>query len=504
MSQIKHNIVANFLGTGWTAIVTLGFVPLYIHFMGIEAYGLVGFFAVLMGVFSLLDMGLSATMSREMARLSVSTDKAQEMHDLVRTLEVFYWGGGAVIALVVIFFAKTIALHWVKPGQLSTDTVTQAITLMGVAMALQWPFNFYAGGLIGLQRQVVLNGLIVTAATIRGVGAVLILWLVSPTIQAFFVWQIISSGIRILLVAIFLWRSLPPAGARAGFKFYLFRGIWRFAAGITGISTTALILTQLDKIILSKLLTLEMFGYYMLANVAASAISYLVSPCYTAIYPRLTQLVAAGNRNELREVYHRGCQLVSVLILPTAAVIAIFSPEILLLWTQSRISVEHTWLILSLLVVASALNGLKSLPYALQLANGWTSLTFYGNLIALIIMVPVIVLMTLHFEAVGAAIAGIILYGGFVLFLIPLAHRRLLPGEKWRWYLEDVGYPLLAALGLAGVGRWLIHGQMSLLVTGLFLLAVYVAALTGAALAASLVRTQIMGIAHRLKMTYGT
>ncbi len=75
----------------------------------------------------------------------------------------------------------------------------------------------------------------------------------------------------------------------------------------------------------------------------------------------------------------------------------------------------------------------------------------------------------------------------------------MLPGETRRWYLEDVGYPLLAAAAIAGAGRWLIHGQMSGLVTGLVLLAVYLAALAGAALAASLVRANIMGLANRLK-----
>jgi hypothetical protein len=78
-----------------------------------------------------------------------------------------------------------------------------------------------------------------------------------------------------------------------------------------------------------------------------------------------------------------------------------------------------------------------------------------------------------------------------------------LPGETRRWYLEDVGYPLLAATVVAGVGRWFIHGQMSLVVTGMVLLSVYVAALTAAALSASLVRTKILGLAHRLKVTYG-
>jgi O-antigen/teichoic acid export membrane protein len=503
MSRLKINIIANFIGNGWAAAVTLGCVPLYIHFMGIESYGLVGFFSVLMGVFTLLDMGLSATLSREMARLSVLADKAQEMRDLVRTLEMVYWAVATVIAIVVISFASFIAHNWVQAGQLSPRTVTHAIVLMGLAIALQWPLNFYSGGLVGLQRQVLLNGFNIVMATIRGGGAVLILWLVSPTIQAFFGWQIFSNGLRIFLVALLLWRSLPHTGVGARFKVYLFRSIWRFAAGITGISTMTLILTQLDKVILSKMLPLKMFGYYTLAGMAASAIGYLVAPCFIAIYPRFTQLVAIGNRTELQACYHRGCQLVSVLILPTAVMISLFSRELLLLWTHSQAAADQASLVLSLLVIGGALNGLMNMPSALQLANGWTSLAVYSNAISVVVMVPIIILLTQHFGAPGAAIAGIILYGGNLLLVIPITYRRLLPGETRRWYVEDVGYPLLAAVAMAGLGRWLIPGQMSALTTGLVLLSVYVAALAVASLAASLVRAKIMGLANRLKVPYG-
>ncbi len=252
------------------------------------------------------------------------------------------------------------------------------------------------------------------------------------------------------------------------------------------------------------MLTLEMFGYYTLATMAASAIGYLVAPCFIAIYPRFTQLVATENWTELRAFYHRGCQLVSVLILPTAVVIALFSREILFLWTRSQVAAEQASVILSLLVIGGALNGLMNMPFALQLANGWTSLAVYGNAIAVAVMVPIIILLTWHFGGPGAAIAGIILYGGYLLFTIPITYRRLLPGETRRWYLEDVGYPLVAAAVVAGVGRWLIHGQMSLAVTGMVLFLVYVAALTAAALSASLVRAKILGLAHRLKVIYGT
>ena len=132
-----------------------------------------------------------------MARLSALPDTAQEMRNLLRTLETVYWVVAVVIGLVVIILAAPIAHHWVQPGQLSSETVKKAVMLMGIGMALQWPFSLYAGGLMGLQRQVMLNGLNAVMTTIRGGGAVLILWLVSPTIEAFFGWQIFSSALRV-------------------------------------------------------------------------------------------------------------------------------------------------------------------------------------------------------------------------------------------------------------------------------------------------------------------
>ncbi len=198
--------------------MSLAFVPLYIHFMGIEAYGLVGIFLTIQAMFGLLDMGLSPTMNREMARLSVLPDSAQDMRNLVRTLEIIYWSVALFIGIIIIFAAPLIAYYWVRSGQLPTSTIQQAVTIMGLAIACQWPLSFYSGGLMGLQRQVLLNGITVTIATLRGVGAVLILWLVSPSIQAFFTWQILISLLNTITVAYYLWYSLPPSKTKATFQ----------------------------------------------------------------------------------------------------------------------------------------------------------------------------------------------------------------------------------------------------------------------------------------------
>src|SRR6266702_3124936 len=178
----------------------LVFVPLYIHFLGIEAYGLIGIFATVLAVSALLDMGLTSTLNREMARLAAQRDKAQEMRDLVRTLEIPYWLVGVLISGIVITSSSLLAYRWVHCENVSPRTVQTAIMLMGVSVAFQWPLSFYSGGLMGLQRQVLLNGINVVMATFRGLGAVLILWLVSPTAEAFFSWQIVASVAHVGLI----------------------------------------------------------------------------------------------------------------------------------------------------------------------------------------------------------------------------------------------------------------------------------------------------------------
>lgn len=471
--------------------MSLAFIPFYIHFMGIESYGLVGFYTALQGALMLLDFGFSTTMNREMARFSAQPEKAQEARDQVRTLEVIYWGIGIVILAGILAGAPLIARYWVKADRLSVDTLRQVVMIMGVVSALQWPISFYTGGLMGLQRQVLLNGINATMATVRGLGAVLILWLVSPTILAFFAWQIITSALHTLLLTFSLWRCLPSAEQPPRFQKKLLLTIWHFAAGMSAISVVTLVLTQMDKVILSNLLTLKNFGYYALASVVANGLSTLFGPIFTAVFPSFSRLVVLGDQVELKQLYHRSCQMVSVVVLPVAVVIVFFSPEILWLWTGDTITVENTYWLVRLLVIGSLLNGLMHLPYALQLAHGWTRLTFYSNLAAVIALVPLLVWLAPSYGALGAAAVWVALNAGYVLVSLQFMHHRLLRGELWRWYIEDVGLPLLAALLLAGLGRGLLISQLPKLAMLLYLGFVTSLAFLASGLSASHIRKWI-------------
>ena len=356
---------------------------------------------------------------------------------------------------------------------------------MGALAALQWPLSFYQGGLLGLQRQVLHNGITIATSTLSGGGALLVLWLVSPTVSAFFTWQIAVSLLQAGVTTFALWRCLPGSGHVARFDPGITRNIWGFAAGMSGITITALVLTQLDKVILSKMLTLKTFGYYILAGMVGNGLSgLLIAPMFNTIFPRFSSLVAAGDEKSLLEMYHGSTQVMAVMILPAAIVVAFFSREIMHLWTGSPEIANNTAPIVSILVGGTALNGLMNLPYALQLSHGWTRIGLAINTVFIVTLVPAIVLMTMNFGAAGAASAWLALNTIYMIVGVPLTHRRLLKGEAFRWFTKDVGIPLAGSLIIAGIARMIfpVFESSSRFLPVSLLLLVFVLTAAGAAM----------------------
>lgn len=420
--------------------------------MGIEAYGLVGIYLSLVAILSIMDLGISPTLSRELARESEDIGQRKKIGDLVRTLEVVYWTIGAVLGVVILMSASFIATYWLNAVALSHEVLRDSIMLMGGVITAQWAISFYSAGLIGLQRQVSLNIMVAIFSTVRAVGAVAALWLVAPTVQVFFAWQFVVCFAQTIVTAILLWKCLRVFPIEARFEVRYLRNVSRFAGGVTIISLLAVLLTQLDKVILSKLLSLEVFGYYTLATVVAGGMLQLVTPISSALFPRIAQLVAGQNEVGVCELYHLGTQLVAVVIFPVATVCAFFGSEVLLVWTGDQVIADNTRWILTLLVIGTAMNGLMYIPAAVQLAHGWTRLGVYTNFVGVVFLVPLVIVLAQRFGGIGAASVWVMLNAGYLLIALPFMHRRLLKGELAKWYLADVGLPLLSTICIGWLG----------------------------------------------------
>ncbi|MDQ3228542.1 MAG: oligosaccharide flippase family protein [Pseudomonadota bacterium] len=445
MSPLKRNLIANYLGQGWVALMGLAFIPVYIRFLGVESYGLIGFFSVMQTWLALLDMGMTPTLNREMARFKAGAHSAQSIRDLLRSLEILCFSIAALIAVSVLSASGYLASHWLQAKQLSVQTVADALSVMALVVALRFVEGVYRGSLFGLQRQVWYNAASAVLATIRHGGAVAILALVSPTISAFFLWQAAISIVSILVFGVTVHRSLPAAPTPARFSRAALTGVWKYAGGMLGITLLSVLLTQVDKILLSRMLELSAFGYYILAATVAGALYMVISPITQSVFPRMVELATRHEEAVLISTYHQGAQLVTVLTAPAVMLLCFFAGGAIYAWSGDGSLAMHTAPILMPLALGTFLNGLMWMPHQCQLAHGWTSLALKTNLVAVLLLVPAIIWVVPQNGAVGAAWIWVALNVGYILIAQQFMHAKLLRHEKWAWYGKDVLLPLLGA-----------------------------------------------------------
>ena len=452
--NLNTALTASLVSRIWVAAIAVLSVPIYLRFMGIEAIGVVGVFTSLSALVGVLDLGMGATLTRELARLSGQPAQLPRARDTTRTLEIAYAGIALLIALLLIALSGQIARHWVQAESLTAESIGHAIALSGVALAGQWPGNLYAAGLAGLHRQAALGAMTAFVATLRVIITVLALWR-DPSIEQFFLAQVVAGLLHTIGLRWLQWRALTLPGHRPRWDTSVVHAGLRFAGGMTGIALTSLLITQTDKLILSRALSLSEFGVYSLATAVTSGLYMLISPVFSVLYPRLSALAKAGDERALAELYLTGSQSMALLVVPLAAVIACFSTDVLLVWTgDPTLSGSGAW-VLTLLVVGNAGNGLMNLPFALQLANGWTRLALWVNILSLPLLVPAIWLAATRYGAVG----GAAVWAGFSLCLVvaipEIMHRRLLPGSRNAWYRTGVALPVAVCGGLMTVAALL-------------------------------------------------
>src|SRR5580704_9508151 len=256
----------------------LAFVPLYIGYLGIESFGLIGIYALMQGWLALLDMGMKPALGREMARFTAGAHNTQSIRDLLRTIELIGFALAGLVALGIWAASGWMASHWLTAKHLPVEVVAQALAVMGLVAASRFIEDIYMSCIVGLQRQVLQNIVTGVMATARGLGAVAVLAWISPTVRAFFLWQGLISIVTVALFAAVVHRALPPAPRPPRFSRPALIGIWRFAAGMMAITILSLLLTQVDKILVSRLLTLEIFAYYALAGVVVTALNLMTGP----------------------------------------------------------------------------------------------------------------------------------------------------------------------------------------------------------------------------------
>ena len=450
--SVVHNTALSYLGQAYALLVGIVVMPFYLGHLGAEVYGLIGFYAVLQAWLQLLDVGISPSLVRQIAHHQGTLGEGQPLPRsggwLMRSFELMFLPLALLAGVGVYLASPWISSNWLNAQTLDTATLIHCLTLMGIMVGLRLFATLYKSGLQGLEMHAWLNNANVLIATLRYFGGLALVAWISQDPIVFFQFQLGVALIETLIFAVKAYVYLPAPHALSGFNWSLVKPIIPFAASISLTSILWIVLTQLDKVLLSEVLLLKEYGYFSLVALLSTGILMLINPLVQTLLPRMTVLMAEHREADMHQLYLAASRFVCTFLFPLAATIAFHSGPLLFAWSGDQEAADWGAPILFWYSLGSAILAVSAFQYHLQYAYGQIRLHVWYSLVSAVITVPTMIVAVKWYGAIGAALAWFVLRAVSFALWPQVVHHKVAPGIHGTWLHDIVRIGLVTFIAL--------------------------------------------------------
>lgn len=382
-------ILSNYIGKIWNLISVFLFVPLYIHYLGVENYAVIGLYSLILALISFADAGMSSAVTKE---FSFEGNKIYYKLNILKKLEVLYGGVLVIIFFIILASSSFITKKWLSTDSINFNDLRNYIILIGLGCSIQMIATLYSGAMFGLGKQVEANFYQIVWTTCKSLLVILLFALINSSLYIFFIWQIICNIFYILLLRIHVMRSLsyrdiitPP-----NFERKIPNHVLKYIGGMTLVAMISAISSQIDKLIVSYYYSLEIFGYYNVVSVLSQIPVFIAIPLASFMFPLLVKY--KEDKLIFESIAKKFIFSLYLIIIPAAILLMFYSIEFLDVWTKLNFSGrENTFKILSQSLIGGSLFLAMQFPfYYILLANGKTKYTIIQGFFQLIIGVPLL------------------------------------------------------------------------------------------------------------------
>lgn len=405
--MIRRNILANYIGSGTVTLAPILAVPWYLGILGPQQFGLIGIIITLQAVLGLLDAGMSQAMIREFSvRLGGQRDAHRNTAEMLLGFERIYWAFAVLLALATALLSGVIGRHWINLQDMPVSLGQLAVLGAAALFVVQFPGSIYRSMMVAGQVQVKLNVIMSVAAVSRHLGAVLVL-VVWPGLLSYIAWHVFIGLLETAVRRYHAWRCLEVSRREVSWTPAVLTTTWALVAGLSAATWLGALTVQMDKIVLSRMVPIEQFGYYVIASSVAGGVLQLVYPLVQALLPQAIAL--RDNAAALRALCMRLSAAIAAVVLAGGLVFVLGGHGLLVLWLGHEQAVSAVFPLLATLLVGTALNAFYNVGYINWLAHERIRRVLQVNAAAFVLSVVLIPLLVYLYGTIGAAFGWIII-----------------------------------------------------------------------------------------------
>jgi O-antigen/teichoic acid export membrane protein len=429
-TRLARNVFWNLLGNGAPLLVALVAIPMLIEGLGTARFGVLTLAWMVVGYFSLFDLGLGRALTKLVAE-KLGKGQDEETSPLIWTAMSLMVVLGALGAVVIAALSP-----WLVGGVLKIPSELQPETLRAFyLLAVSLPIVIGSTGLRGIleahQRFGLVNAVRIPLGVLTFLGplAVLpfsnnLLHIVATLVVA----RLIGCGLYISLCL----RVTPELKASVDVRRVLVRPLLSFGGWMTVSNIVGPIIMYADRLLIGASLSMTAVAYYATPFEIVTKLWMIPIAFVGVIFPAFTYSLAKNEENACRLLFS-AMKYVFIVMLPITFVSIMYADEMLYLWLDKEFS-DHSGLILQVMAIGVFVNSVAQVPSAFIQALGRPDLKAKIHLVELPLFITLLYFLLDKYGVLGAAIAFVVrMIVDFAAFMVVAGalYQKSIVSIKW-------------------------------------------------------------------------
>lgn len=439
---MNKNLVFNFFSNIYLSILTIVSAPFLIDILGLELYGIVGFYTSLQIALMVFDFGVTAVVTRETSIYHYGRSSRKKYENFIGFYAKLFLFISSFLFLILYLFSDKMATHWFDVNTILRKDLHFVLILMFLIVCVRFYSGFYKALLIGAEKFVWISLFNTFYATLRFIVVLFVIYFFENKIQSYFIYQLIVSFFELLVLDYKCLKFFKINILRITFStkraFYVLKKNKNLLLTTASVTILWLLATQIDDILLSHFLKLDRYGAYSIISNLTNGVYLFGGIIGITVLPKLVGLFAQGKLTEFNESISMGTQLASVVVFSVAATFFVLSNEIVSLFIKDRLLIAVSAECLVFLGFANAFMILNNYPYYFQFSAGKNSMHLVGCVFMLVgSLISLFIIRdekNVEVFAKGWFLTQLIYFVSWTPFsMMKFKYKQIL-----RWYIKDI------------------------------------------------------------------
>ena len=336
IKKIATNTLANYILKGLQLVLNLVAIPILVHKLGEEGFGIILFAGVIVGYFNVLELGISDGVTKYVAQYLAlkNYEKLQKIINSSLNLFLFI---GVLVAILIVTWSYLGGVSWFNVDNMQESNYTKVFIAAGFVAITSWPQILLKSVFKGIQDFVTLN-IMVGVGRLISVGLAILVALYTE-IDIVYIFLLFNLD-KVVLTFWQYWvlkKKLPFWSFKL---FYFdkptFRFIFSFSGWIMLGQLAVLLEYQADQLIIISFLSASYITVYAVIFYLFRIIQQISGLAASAVMPAISQMNETKDKSEIKQFVLNAVKVHSLIYVPITIVLFFMAEPFIRLWMGEK------------------------------------------------------------------------------------------------------------------------------------------------------------------------